>query len=120
MTVDMDVHYTLVFRVTSCAVRCISNKTFSVCFYQVKFFYVFPIRIPKISEIYNCVFVTQLATTPTFFTTFLKMAIIVWNVKQEYHMKIYVFMGTAVAQLVEALRYKSEGRGFNFKRTKEN
>ena len=67
MTVDMDVHYTLVFRLTSCAVRCVSSKTFSVCFYQVKFFYVFPIRIPKISEIYNCVFVTQLATTPPFF-----------------------------------------------------
>jgi hypothetical protein len=29
-------------------------------------------------------------------------------------MKIYVNWGHAVAQLVEALRYKPEGRGFDF------
>jgi len=34
------------------------------------------------------------------------------NVKYVY---VYIFMGHAVAQLVEALRYKPEGRGFDFR-----
>ena len=37
MTVDMDVHYYLVFRVTTCAVRCAQNKIFSVYFYRINF-----------------------------------------------------------------------------------
>ena len=32
-----------------------------------------------------------------------------------YYMKLIINMGHAVAQLVEALRYKPEGRGFDFR-----
>jgi hypothetical protein len=65
MTVDKDIHYSLVLRVESRTVHCVHNKTFSVILPSINSLRV-QIHTPKTAHLSYCVFVTQLTTNLSF------------------------------------------------------